>query len=187
MFCPNCGNNCENANFCPKCGTKLPQQAQNESAVWQIGMPCPHCGGTKLNGNCCAFCGAQLCKAENSVAGGKRRLVDALLGEQTVSIGKFVLKHDGLLLQHHKKVEEYWIPYDEITKVYLEKGAGFTTGWLSIRWKDNSNVPFLTTHWQAIGDEASVLYFPSDNEHYRRIYHALQAIIMGQDSPTGSA
>lgn len=26
MFCPNCGNNCENANFCPKCGTKLPQQ-----------------------------------------------------------------------------------------------------------------------------------------------------------------
>ena len=86
-----------------------------------------------------------------------------------------------------KKVEEYWIPYDEITKVYLEKGAGFTTGWLSIRWKDNSNVPFPTTHWQAIGDEASVLYFPSDNEHYRRIYHALQAIIMGQDSPTGSA
>ena len=60
MFCPNCGNNCENANFCPKCGTKLPQQAQNESAVWQIGMPCPHCGGTKLENNHCAFCGALL-------------------------------------------------------------------------------------------------------------------------------
>ena len=60
MFCPNCGNNCENANFCPKCGTKLPQQAGNEVAVWQIGMPCPHCGGTKLENDHCAFCGALL-------------------------------------------------------------------------------------------------------------------------------
>lgn len=23
MFCPNCGNNCGNANFCPNCGTNL--------------------------------------------------------------------------------------------------------------------------------------------------------------------
>ena len=26
MFCPNCGNNCGNANFCPNCGQKLTVQ-----------------------------------------------------------------------------------------------------------------------------------------------------------------
>ncbi len=187
MFCPNCGNNCENANFCPKCGTKLPQQAQNESAVWQIGMPCPHCGGTKLEGNCCAFCGAQLCKAENSVAGGKRRLVDALLGEQPVSIGKFVLEHNGLLFQHSRRFKEHWISYDQITEVYFEQGAGLVPGWISIRWNENADVPIPTTHRKAMRDEATALFFHADNEHFHRIYHALQAIIMGQDSPTGSA
>ena len=62
MFCPNCGNNCGNANFCASCGTKLPQAAAPavQSGEWKAGMPCPNCGGTKLNGDCCAFCGAQL-------------------------------------------------------------------------------------------------------------------------------
>ena len=61
MFCPNCGKDCADANFCPKCGTQL-QQAVSPAvqSVWQVGMPCPHCGGTKLDGNNCAFCGAQL-------------------------------------------------------------------------------------------------------------------------------
>ena len=40
MFCPNCGNNCSDANFCPKCGTKLPQKGEEvqaaERRVWEI-------------------------------------------------------------------------------------------------------------------------------------------------------
>ena len=40
MFCPNCGNNCSDANFCPKCGTKLPQKGEesqvSEQRVWEI-------------------------------------------------------------------------------------------------------------------------------------------------------
>ena len=61
MFCPNCGKDCADANFCPKCGTQL-QQAVSPTvqSVWSVGMPCPQCGGTKLEGNNCAFCGAQL-------------------------------------------------------------------------------------------------------------------------------
>lgn len=28
MFCPNCGNQCENSKFCPKCGTPVTQENQ---------------------------------------------------------------------------------------------------------------------------------------------------------------
>ena len=59
MFCPNCGNDCVNAKFCIKCGTKVDQEVK-EAPEWSGGSPCPHCGGTKLDGKNCAFCGAQL-------------------------------------------------------------------------------------------------------------------------------
>lgn len=40
MFCPNCGNNCADANFCSNCGTKLQKKDEEgqgvEQRVWEI-------------------------------------------------------------------------------------------------------------------------------------------------------
>lgn len=59
MFCPNCGNNCADANFCPKCGTKLPQKVE-QPVEESLGQTCPRCGGILLGDKSCALCGAQL-------------------------------------------------------------------------------------------------------------------------------
>lgn len=59
MFCPNCGNDCGSANFCPHCGTKL-EAPVKKPTIWAVGMPCPHCGGTQLEEGKCVFCGADL-------------------------------------------------------------------------------------------------------------------------------
>ena len=33
MFCPNCGNNCGDANFCPNCGQRLKESVITASAA----------------------------------------------------------------------------------------------------------------------------------------------------------
>lgn len=146
MFCPNCGNNCENANFCPKCGTKLPQQAQNESAVWQIGMPCPHCGGTKLNGNCCAFCGAQL-MADSEESGDKSSAdFAAMPALDEIPEGLYM----GVLgyIELHKTDLEFYtgskvftIPYNQLYAVCYRRKRSYSNGTIVLRWQDNKEVP----------------------------------------------
>lgn len=42
MFCPNCGNNCADANFCPKCGRELCMPVASDAAR------CPQCASTSI-------------------------------------------------------------------------------------------------------------------------------------------
>ena len=104
MFCPNCGNNCGNANFCASCGTKLPQAAVSatQCGEWKVGMPCPHCGATKLEGDCCAFCGAQLIVKEEP------KPLDATVWEDSYDFPyrgfsghgkKLILERDGIAIE----------------------------------------------------------------------------------------
>lgn len=179
MFCPNCGNNCENANFCPKCGTKLPQQAGNESAVWQIGMPCPHCGGTKLEGNCCAFCGAQLV-TEAQVESAPEVSSDIPYGVyKGVSSSITLYKTACVVMNRTFLIKKYEtrIPYDQITNVVYvcppdDKGE---LGYLLIRWQGNKSVPIREDNNFA-GDKTTIMTTYVYEPLFYHIYYMLKTV-----------
>ena len=184
MFCPNCGNNCENANFCPKCGTKLPQsvEKETESAVWKIGMPCPHCGGTKLDGDCCAFCGAQLTDGSSEV-----RTKETVKDESCeIPCGFYKGVNSSLTLYERECVvsttplfKKYvtTIPYDKITRVFYQrpKLVSFDSGHLLFRWEGNKNEPVRENHNYA-ADKTTVGTNTYPDWIFYHIYYMLKAI-----------
>ena len=181
MFCPNCGNNCGNANFCASCGTKLPQAAALavQSGEWKVGMPCPNCGGTQLDGQKCAFCGSQL-------------VVNVNPAEDTVPIpyGYYKGVHSYLELKEDHLVISTWffwakrdkkmfcVSYPDLKRVILHKGVGkYDGGYLSIRWGDNIHIPTPNSDREASGDFATVHFCSHELEVYEQIYRALKTII----------
>ena len=174
MFCPNCGNNCENANFCPKCGTKLPQQAQNESAAWQIGMPCPHCGGTKLDGDCCAFCGALL-REETT----PKYEFQIPYGVYMGASGSWIELRENHLVIKNAKQREYTIAYKRLRKVAYFPVKWYTFGRIIIRWDANENIPIPVELAKIIEDETSVPFLAEDQEKFLKVYREIQNLING--------
>ena len=177
MFCPNCGNNCENANFCPKCGTKLPQQAQNESAVWQIGMPCPHCGGTQMDGQCCSFCGARLISEVVEQAPCRSKWATLPLGVYRGYRDAYLILRDDHLIIKNEHWDEVSIPYEKITKVKYVAPAFLRFGSFSVRWTANEHLPIPEAYLDAGMDKTTVLFPDYRDDDFHKVYHAFKDIL----------
>ena len=180
MFCPNCGNDCKDAKFCVKCGTKIQSEedAQSSNAVWSVGMPCPHCGGTKLDGNNCAFCGAQMIAAEPKMV--RQQYPEPPVGKW------YFCGRDGCLelTETYVKISMNFvspekrgrvIPYNEIFLVsFVPSKSIFATGFLCVRgWQDRHS-PSPTTFLEAYDDISSVYFSKAYNSEFRVIYEFLK-------------
>ena len=180
MFCPNCGNNCGNANFCASCGTKLPQAAAPavQSGEWKAGMPCPNCGGTQLDGHKCAFCGSQLIIDTPSV----RVNIEPLpYGVHDGISGYLELKEEYLILCtwkfFRKFQKKYHVPYRDLKAVQYKKGRGSDVSYISIRWEGNAHIPVPQRYWDSLDDPMSMRFYPEDEKLFEQICSALQCRI----------
>ena len=179
MFCPNCGNNCDNANFCPKCGTKLAQQTE-QLAVWSIGQPCPHCGGTKLNGKWCAFCGAQL--MVDTVENQQKEISNDIPCGKYKGVTSAITLYDTACVINNRvglfKKYETRIPYAQITSVVYVRPFGNVTplGYLLIRWEENKDLP-IPPDRRFSGDKTTVTISEIVDTLFYHIYCMLKAIV----------
>lgn len=185
MFCPNCGNDCKDAKFCIKCGTKIQfeEVTQSPNAVWSVGMPCPHCGGTKLDGNNCAFCGAQLIDPSQ-----QSQRTDTEEDSYELPVGKyrvlawgeaFKLENKGIylkVLRGFRKCETR-IRYDQICKVrYVRSGTVERgSGEIAFRYTENKDIPFgLCT--QRYLDKHCISFFEAEDLLYYHIFCVLKTL-----------
>jgi hypothetical protein len=175
MFCPNCGKDCGNANFCSHCGTRIQQgvKAEAKSAVWSVGMPCPYCGGTKLEGNNCAFCGAQL-MVNVAKKDQKKISVDIPCGcYKGVSSSLTLYEKECLVsntLLFFKKIDTK-IPYDQIETVIFVR-SGYRTislGFLLFR-SEGMNTEPITNDINYANDRTTIS-FSSDSHSNLLFYH----------------
>lgn len=158
MFCPNCGNNCADANFCPKCGTKLRQDSKleeilpitNSNRKRDIGIRIPTSSG--------------------------------FLGESGTSV---VLNDSSVTvctgLGHQKQRKE--IPYDQlVTVIYLRPTyKPWRLGALLFRGEDNKDVPIPDI--KTIGFDSTAVKISLDkDELFYHIFQMLKAVA----SPTAS-
>ena len=168
MFCPNCGNDCGNANFCASCGTKLPQAAApvTQSGEWKVGMPCPHCGATKLDGDCCAICGVKLLVDKVETTDNTDDSYEIPYGPylgfgQTLHIAK-----EELVVEERKAFSKKrtHIPYNHITEIiYKLSEWGSPSIWFTYR----SN-----------GGVKKILFSCGSGDYSSRFYHLLFVLKM---------
>ena len=77
--------------------------------------------------------------------------------------------------------DERIIPYKEIVGVEYKAPGLLRFGYLSIRWKDNSHIPFPTAYWKALEDDTTVFYFNENKERFFQIYHAIKDYLDNQN------
>lgn len=157
MFCPNCGKDCGDDNFCSNCGVRLKgnyQQATSSDA---------RSSGTLPNST-----GVQKASADipTSISYLGRRGV-VLLYESAVSIstgsGEF-----------KKRIE---IPFDQlVTVIYMRPSSnGWNDGVLLLRGEANRDKPIPEIRHMAFDDAAATIPLEKDILFYH-VYHLLKAV-----------
>ena len=182
MFCPNCGNNCGDAKFCVKCGTKIQQEA-TASTAWAPGMACPHCGGTKIEGDCCAFCGAKLTTQQSKTE--DLRFPDPPLGKYSY------WGHQGYIIvsDHYIRIFRAEIPqwgwarkdrtiyFKDLYAMKFVPAKSYAHGMLSIRTWDERAIPFPQGSHEVETDECSVDFVSRSNGELYKVALFLQQCV----------
>lgn len=148
MFCPNCGTDCGEAKFCSECGTKL--HRPNET-------------------NCTT-------RSDGADATESAVNLDIPVGKYDGTFGYVELRDAEVFL--HKKVFfktfETSIRYTDITAVAYQKSTGFSTGFLSIRSRQECFIP-LADKSNAASDKTALVFGSQMNAPMYHIYQCLQA------------
>lgn len=176
MFCPNCGNNCGDAKFCVKCGTKVLQEPV--TPVVQVpNTSCPHCGGTITSGSKCSFCGKSI-SGQDSMSGATTS-VPAEIPYGTYNGVKSALS----LFEKHLAIEQIPfflkktvtnVPYNKLTKVLLYQATpNSRLGLMLFRWEENKDLPIPKNPFT---DKFSVTV-PVESEYiFYHIFYALKTV-----------
>ncbi len=166
MFCPNCGKDCGDANFCSACGQKLPLNAEK-------GTHDPHLGNTKPKGNSCPFCGAHL-NGDGSNPN-RRKYFFVPYGAYEGAHGYIKLREDELVIKN-RFTNERTIPYEKIVDVRYYEVKGLHWPRLTIRWEQNKDLPIPEEYWSAFSDETTVFHYVRDKAIFFQIFHAIRDI-----------
>ena len=146
MFCPDCGRECKEANFCLDCGRALPIPEVKK-------IFCPDCGRNCEGFAFCPDCGRQLhlprekspCKKtvlpKPPVGVYRERHNYILLDKQSLKIHRTISDYDDSLFFNYKRPVERVIKYDEIIGAYFIEPKGFRLGRLIVRDKKDQYNP----------------------------------------------
>ena len=163
MFCPNCGNNCGDANFCSSCGQDL------RSVV--IGNSEPGLEPEKKT------------ESQETVA---VEYPNPPIGRYNNHDHDYVeIKKDSLVIYKKNLLQKptlHEILYSEIRCV-THGDLGFLGGFLSIRDIKNQSPPLLTDR-NAYADETSLLFSRYQSADFRKVYEFLKACA-DLNSPSG--
>lgn len=148
MFCPNCGTDCKDANFCPECGTSLRGWNETENAL-----------PSDIDGTDTAA-------AELNIPTGK----------YSGTLGYIELRDTDVLI--YKKIlfktVETTINYTDIAAVAYQKAKGLSSGFLSIRSKQERFTP-LANGFTAPSDKTALTFETAENVPMFQAYQCLQA------------
>jgi len=174
MFCPNCGKDCGDANFCASCGTKVQQVVESVSkpSEWRVGIPCPHCGGMKMEGNKCAFCGSLLIQNNLHISDTEAVHYELPYDKYIGVSSSLTLYASELVVENRVFFKKYVtrMRYDQLVAVRLYRG---TPDCMTFRWSGNRELP-MPVDKEVCVDRTTVAI-----EDYLLFYHifcALQTI-----------
>lgn len=134
MFCPNCGRNCGNANFCPQCGEKLlmdvAETLQEEQKTWSVPL------GVYKGYRSHIELGSDWLEIHNGNA------------TRTTKIPCTTrIPYDQLVgVSYHRS-----------------RYLGWDAGFMAVRWKDNHHLPIPIEWRTAHVDLTSVWVLPEDD------------------------
>lgn len=145
-------------------------------------MFCPKCGRDCGNKRFCSSCGMKLNQdAEQSIVWSVNspcsHCVGLPMGLHMGESGSWILFRRDHLVFENSMHREYTISYDQITDVAYIPPRLLDYGYMVLRWKDNSHLPFPVNYVQAIQDEA-VIFFGYDNKvKFFEIYQEIRYLI----------
>lgn len=163
MFCPNCGRDCADANFCPQCGEKT--QKHVDAAF------CPKCGINCGNAKFCPQCGKKLKKSVKDALPEEQKVWKIPLGAYKGYQSHIELGPDWLEIRNGNATRTMKIPcttripYDQLVGVSYHRSRylGLDAGFMAVRWRDNQHLPIPTKWRMAHDDLTSVWVLPDEN------------------------
>lgn len=162
MFCPNCGNDCGDANFCSNCGHDL------RRAVNQDGLSVSRTHETN--------------RVEHKVI----EYPEPPIGRYNNHDHDYIeIKRDSVFIYKKnflQKPTSHEIPFSEIRCV-THGDLGFLGGFLSVRDKKNQSPPLLTDR-NAYIDETSLSFSRYQSSDFRKVYDFLK-VCADLNSPSG--
>lgn len=151
MFCPNCGKDCADANFCSMCGTRI-RAAETTDTATVVGMPFSQ---TDTQEDAYVFpVGCYVSSTMNSL----------VLGKSSLVIRKNIFG---------KKIE-ILISYDQLCSIILDKVYDKTpeSGFLIVCYKGNEVVPMPGTGKNLINEPVSYV----EKGYMDLVYHIFCAL-----------
>lgn len=161
MFCPNCGNNCGDANFCSECGQDLREVKLGEIQNFAVteSMRAKTSEVEKADAPGFAMPNPPIGRYENL----DREYIE--LDESSVTFYK-----KPILMKATKRT----IPYGSVKAVAYMEGVKFRTGgFLSIQEQGNSE-NLKTTVQDAVTDERSISFSWKENADFLKVYEFLK-------------
>ncbi len=142
--------------ICPYCDSRVKDLPDNHA--------CPHCGAPLGK-----YCDTEQ-KKEDSLW---QQSLEPLIGIYKHGMGYMEIMQHSVTFRL-----KFWcrdeivttIPYDEIAAVYIKPSGGIEPGFLSVRDRENLDVPLVKTAFQAGEDPTSLRFTRSENEKYTKIY-----------------
>lgn len=147
MFCPNCGKDCADANFCSNCGTKLQQEVKNDTRktpetteLVSEGIPC----------------------------GLYKGIMSSIALYDTACV---IVNKPGFFKKYETR-----IPYDLITSaIYYRSGVVHTLAYLLIRWEGNKREPI--PEGKLINNDITTVVISEQEETlFYHIFYLLKAV-----------
>ena len=155
MFCPNCGRDCADANFCSQCGRKLKQTIQEE------GAPDPHCGAQPT-----------VDKPERE----RKKYSGIPYGTYVGYQGYIRLEEDALTIKN-EFTEPCTVPYEKINEVYYFRGKFLGFPRITIRWEGNKDRPLpFNSYLGPYYDDTTVYHYFRDKYIFLHIFRTLKDI-----------